>query len=169
MEKFRASNGMEFATVDVEVRWASGYPYNKVSQGLREFFQHERDQELGRWRWPEDPHLLVYVYDASVLVVDESRPGLAPSLYTAEDIAGRHGRFAEAARAYFAAHPEPKPWHSAVTGEVWELDLDFGDVGKRDAFMADNRGESVFRRLDELYPTNDSRITAARRIWPEGE
>ncbi len=33
---------------------------------LREFFQAERDEELGRWRWPDDPDFVVYAEDDGV-------------------------------------------------------------------------------------------------------
>ena len=127
-EKFVASNG-------VEVRRIGGYGgiwWDKVSPekeevALREFFLHERDTELGRWRDPDSPYLVVYpTGEPDIVKVLHEQAGMsweikpeskAYSTSTLHDVvvAGRH---------YFAAHPEPKPWMDvpdgiyAVTPEV---------------------------------------------------
>ena len=63
--KFTASNGLEieigkkgatFVKGDDGTAWVGP---NAV-EALREFFQHERDQELGRWRDPVNRDLVVY-------------------------------------------------------------------------------------------------------------
>lgn len=169
MEKFTASNGV---TVDTDVHGcvtvAGVESLRDSSQALREFFQHERDQELRRWRWPAEPHILVYETHTSVLVVDEVRPGRTPSLYTAEDVEGRHGQFAEAARAYFAAHPEPKPWHDAKPGEVWVVRVT--DVDLVMTVHESNYGGLRFRLNDQegtIYALDTPSIREGRRIWPE--
>lgn len=84
---------------------------------LREFFQHERDEELGRWRWPDNPDVVVYPGDDSeaVVVLDEKaarswwveREDL--DYWNPEEVA------AQAATAYFEAHPaaEPPTWVNA--------------------------------------------------------
>ncbi|QIK61774.1 hypothetical protein G7068_00035 [Leucobacter viscericola] len=47
-----------------------------MAKALREFFQHERDTELGRWRWPEYPEYVVRKLPDSnpetVIVINES-------------------------------------------------------------------------------------------------
>jgi hypothetical protein len=69
-----------------------------------------------------------------------------------------------AARAYFDAHPEPKPWHHAKPGDVWIItftDRSFDPV----AASWNGRG---FVHID-IRPTEISlgEIAEARRIWPE--
>lgn len=164
---FTSSNGMEFWTYGGEVRWQPGHPVNKVSKGLREFFQHERDQELGRWRWPENPDYVLYPIEGSesVRVLDErnARESLIRRGVLQTDFGGKHWG---AARAYFDAHPEPKPWHDAKPGEVWVLT--YG--GQETAHVWTNRwagGGNAFVSDRAIIEADDPDITAARRIWPE--
>lgn len=91
-------------------------------EALREFFQHERDEELGRWRpdFPSD-YFAVPQADGSVIVIDE-RSGVSEMLYRLGDprsplLASAGG--AATAHAYFDAHPERKPWEDATYKDVW--------------------------------------------------
>jgi len=126
---------------------------------LREFFQHERDEQLGRWRWPENPDYVVYPNGEYARVLREVDG--TSEVFIRQDVENSVGfKPALAARAYFAAHPEPKPrpWRDAKEGEAWVITREgvqypaifqagmFGDVGGRWA-------------MEE--------ITDARRIWPE--
>ena len=87
-------------------------------QSLREFFQHERDEELGRWRWPENPDYVVYPEDGGAHNVVRESTGL--SLMASRDgIRSHKDPHADAARAYFEAHPERKPWEDATYKDVW--------------------------------------------------
>lgn len=172
---FTASNGMEFWTNGGEVRWQSGHPVNKVSKGLREFFQHERDQELGRWRWPENPDYVLYPIEGSesVRVLDErnARESLIRRGVLQTDFGGKHWG---AARAYFDAHPEAKPWHDAKPGEVWVLttkgvddrwnptSFSVREVDNQIRFYANEPDYSV-----EYLGVSATAITAGRCIWPE--
>ena len=60
-QPFKASNGLVISEIDEGdylVTSPSGVEINVdpwQSFALREFFQHQRDQQLGRVRWPEDP------------------------------------------------------------------------------------------------------------------
>lgn len=105
---------------------------NEDTRALREFFRHERDEELGRWRWPERSDYLVYpVGEGVVDVIRESNisditlgPGrqqgiTRDSAYNWDKAYSK--TFYNAARAYFDAHPLRKPWHDAKPGEVWVL------------------------------------------------
>lgn len=146
------------------------------AQALREFFQHERDEALGRWRWPENPDYVVTPFETRpdhVLVVQENA-GVACEFWrtSAEGpaMSGYHSLLAPAARAYFAAHSEPKPWHDAKPGEVWVLtspkinggdEFAFGAVVALEGIRFSNAGGSI--HLDRT----DESITAGRRIWPE--
>ncbi|WP_454113584.1 hypothetical protein [Microbacterium maritypicum] len=133
-----------------------------VARALRELWQRERDEELGRWRWPENPDYVVYSNDpvARLRVVRES-DGFVALLDEATDDAGYS--FQEAARAYFEAHPERKAWDDANPGEVWVV-KEHGQPER--AYMVD---DTQFYDSSRDYALNfdDSVITDARRIWPE--
>lgn len=130
-------------------------------EALREFFLGERDEHLGRWRWPENPEYVVYTRLSAVLVVDERTwdPGVlyrrGDSVY---DIEG------EAARAFFVAHPDPRPWEEAQPEEVWLL-----TYGGIEMPWIAGRGDfsHLFERAGHSITKRHKGITAGRRIWPE--
>lgn len=144
---------------------------------LREFFQHERDQELGRWRWPENPDYVVYQapdcadYDLRIMC-ESSGDSMVYSRLEDDGNKRNHpweSSWARAARAYFAAHPEPKPWHSAKLGEVWEVQTRTKTHG---CAVVRGRGEEfrdlIMFRSDEIHiAVKDTRIESARLVWPE--
>ena len=80
-------------------------------EALRAFFQAERDEQLGRWRDPENPNIVVYPipamndqgdgYGRAVWVLDEAE------MVSRTVLDDRHSH--SSASHYFAAHPEPKP------------------------------------------------------------
>lgn len=172
MSEFTASNGITFDVFDGVVQWASGHPFKKVSQALREFFQHERDEELGRWRWPENPEYVVYPprkgvhsHGRGALVIHEPTARMfdvweVRSVWSAllDDVRA-------VADAYFAAHPEPKPWHDAKPGELWEL-TENGDKSDFIAIEADRHGVE-FLNSHRRFACTFVGIDSARRIWPE--
>lgn len=182
MEKFTASNGVEIVRKgdeDTYQAWNIGNA-NRVLfaphefEALREFFLHERDQELGRWRWPEDQNVVV-VPDRSnfygdgkrwASVYDERRMG-RNSWYCADTSSkGVRGDqpMHDAAHDYFAAHPVSKPWHAAEPGEVWLLTFLSGEqmIG-----LVDHDGECFIGAGQELTVIKSTAFTAGRRIWPE--
>lgn len=138
---------------------------------LREFFQHERDKEQGVWRWPENPSFVAWASRRSnekdVTVLDESSGYVG--YFTRGDVADVRpgvGLIRGAARAYFEAHPERKPWEDAQPGEVWVLAFD----GEEDTFKAyESRYGTIYftRSRETSTDLADERITAGRRIWPE--
>lgn len=143
---------------------------------LREFFQHERDDELGRWRYPLDPDYVVYPNPDEVfeqmfgpgldLVVLRESDAMTKGYVRAEDqglepAAHRAGHIF-AARAYFEAHPEPKTWHDAKPGEVWLLDLEGTEYAAVREYGADFKLSNT-----NLLSPRDERISTGRRIWPE--
>ena len=149
----------------------------ETTEALRAFFQAERDEQLGRWRDPENPNIVVYPipamndqgdgYGRAVWVLDEAE---MVSMTVLDD---RHSH--SSASRYFAAHPqpqpEPKPWLEAKPGEVWALT--YAGI-EETAWVADFTWGAPprFRQFKNLLNpifTNDKHITAGRRIWPEGE
>ena len=167
---FTASNGL---TVEL----GAGVPLRVVGPGwssrlleaeevaLREFFQHERDEELGRWRWPENPDVVVYPGGdgEAVVVLDEEAAKswwvereVAPSW--ADDTARR------AALAYFEAHPAPKPWHDAKVNEAWELTVN-GDTGPFVTRLTPSGAVHFVAGNGSEFVAESSDITAGRRIY----
>ena len=133
---------------------------------VRAFFQAERDETLGRWRDPENPNIVVYPHDDVNTTVHDETTGayLNWSREQAEDDEYSHGFGFATARAYFAAHPEPKPWEEAKAGEVWILTR----YGAEEPFFVTD-GEFTSTDLAVATDLDDPRITDGRRIWPEGE
>lgn len=127
---------------------------------LREFFQAESDERLGRWRWPENPEYVVYPSGIAVRVLHE-RTGVQTYPVHRDAIAGSQP--ARAGLAYFDAHPS-KAWRDAKPGEVWLLTIDGDETPAiRDVdedFFSTKTSYRVIR-------WNSDRITAGRRIWPE--
>lgn len=167
MNTFEASNGARFSEKENGTLVFSGgildYPFELspgVVYGLRAFFQHERDEELGRWRWPDNPDYVVYARDTGDwLVLNESNGHTKH--YTHRHHASVGGsNMTKAARAFFDAHPERKPWHDAKTGEVWVITVE----GEESAWTVNNAGR--FENPDSTYELTNRNITDARRIWP---
>lgn len=175
-EKFVASNGVEISRCGRGIYDDKGGRNISMSDSevaaLREFFRHERDTELGRWRWPDDPRYLVFALkdDDEVRVLDENsgqsvtarRSNLTPGL--------THSHFIGAALAYFATHTDPKPWHDAKPGEVWEItyrDAIQNGTSNRIMTCVDDGGVTSFFNEYRLQTVQYTGIESARRIWPE--
>lgn len=179
MNDYTASNGVEVRFVDTSVGQRmvlkdldpvqTLLPHRKVNieswldprqwEAAAEYFRAKEDERLGRWRWPEDPDYVVYPRADHVAVVNE-RSGNA--LQATREQAFVDTGLCRAARAYFDAHPEPKPWHDAKPGEVWVItyrNAEFAVViNENHEFSIPQRG---FRAI--THP----KVTAGRRIWPE--
>lgn len=192
VETFTASNGIRLDRGAVETRLTGtepgqvknrleDYDYlsNEDMDALREHFLAERDKELGRWRWPENPNYVVYakksseVEPASGVRVVSERAGRSKDI--GREVIGACdttvSTFGRAARAYFAAHPEPKPWHTPKHLEIWALTIRGclseayiyreGYPNREPAFRPVNNEDRV-----RFAPT-DPKIVEAHRIWPE--
>lgn len=154
---------------------ANGYLSPASAMDAEEFFQAKRDEGLGRWRWPENPEWVVYpkrpgysAYNGADLLVINERHGSSMEYVRADDdgteYVGLDEPAAEAARAYFEAHPERRPWENANDGDIWEFE---------DGQYIADRGR--FFRLPLVPPTDPSwrpagfasNFTAGSRIYPE--
>lgn len=144
----------------------------RTAEALRQFFRAETDAYLKRWRCPENARLTVYptpgYEDDEITILDE----VDAETYTVtrDQVANRGGWWHLAARAYFDAHPEPKPWHDAKPGEVWAIR--FEDSQREVAMRAVDAGHTRFWPIDGpddamTYGARSHAIVAARRIWPE--
>lgn len=179
-DTFTASNGVTLhphdSRMDVNCSGSAHPDGHKLSvketEALREFFQHERDEELGRWRWPDNPQYVVYPRgDSGVRVLRETGMGDLEWVDRGDE---RSYEFCHAARAYFGAHPERKPWHAPDAGDHWALHIAHGMALSGDEHLYKytrwgSQGRWGFVPTDGgsvLDPT-DPTITAGRRIWPE--
>lgn len=130
----------------------------------------ERDEALGRWRWPENPDYVVYPESGNhgdgLNVLHE--PTAYTTFFYPADLKISHGggAYASAAHAYFAAHPEPKPWHDAKPGEVWVLTVDSQEFPWGVGAGVD-LGKFIYAGGESNIPLTWHEITAGRRIWPE--
>lgn len=124
MDEFVAASGRKVRIRkdgSVEFGLLNGYLPRESAYDAEEFFQAKHDEELGRWRWPINPHIVVYPRQERgtsdrrwVIVFNESR-----GVTIGPCVEGHTGE--PAALAYFEAHPEPKPWHGAQAGEFWSV------------------------------------------------
>ncbi len=174
-ETFTASNGMTVErdhNNDVVIDTISVFMADGTALALREFFQHERDEELGRWRWPENPDWVgvegeEQVGMRTVVLVNERTLERFWINYRAMDAAPDASIDKHAARAYFEDHPERRPWEDAKHGEVWAMTV---GEGPEMVTYVDRQTTSFPRFID---PADDmsygpkSGFTAGRRIWPE--
>ena len=186
MNDFTASNGIRVRiTRDGELRMESP-EFGNVTLGeyrigaLREFFRAEEDERLGRWRWPDNPAIVIYRYSETYVRVVREDDGTGEDFYRSGVEANRGRSFPSdnlrAAMWYFDAHPEPKPWHDAKPGETWrltvndrsplEMDLTFNVIGVEGVIPSRFARPQVGGEQME-YPLDSPAITAGRRIWPE--
>ena len=146
----------------------SGVYTLETTEALRAFFQAERDQELGRWRDPEEPDWVVSPYDrnanAAIVYNERTRFTCFWQRRAAETSSENHS--SGVAKRYFAAHPQPepkpRPWKEAKPGEVWVLTR----WETAEPFLVTG-GEFITADLAVIVDLDDDSITAGRRIWPE--
>ncbi len=173
---FTASNGIKLEITDdggVFTHDSRAYVMASVTgvEALREYFQHERDRELGRWRDPDNRDLVVYRmpeldYDEggrAVRVMDETS-GEAVTYWENRRLDWENKEEREAADRYFKAHPEPRPWEEAEPGEIWELTE---PEGLKQLWVKTDRElwRSIHLTKSVLY--NGKNAADGRRIWPE--
>ena len=142
----------------------------ETTEALRAFFQAERDEELGRWRDPQNPDMVVYPHDDVNTTVHDETTGayLNWSRDQAEDDEYSRGFGFATARRYFEAHPEPEPWDAAQPDEVWVLTI---NNDREEVFRCGEKGLYSLKTgnpIGSLLSCSHNKITAGRRIWPEG-
>ena len=136
---------------------------------LRGGFQAERDEELGRWRDPKNPDLVVYPVAGALDAVWVMYEGDG-SRYHATRTGPRNllpHYVSEAAGRYFAAHPEPKPWEKARPNEIWVMTI---NSDREEVFRCGEHGLYQLKTgnpLGSLLSCSHNKITAGRRIWPD--
>lgn len=179
MTEFTASNGV---TVSSETQILTGYrriiftaaggvdtfdlsgPYAKA---LVEALDHERDEELGRWRWPENRNYVVKHDPLGVRIAHIlHEPSFATRVVRPSDVSvgigsKRDKEFFAAARSYFENHPEPQPWHRAKPEEVWLMGSGLHE------FVAIVGTDGRFRFADGTDMATTEEFVTGRRIWPE--
>lgn len=175
---FEASNGIKVRRYSYApgIWWEASDP-DEEETALREFFQAERDEELGRWRWPENPDYVVWESvrsnERDITVLGEATGFVG--YYDRKrlpEISWDLGWAERAAHAYFAAHPESKPWHSAEPGEVW-LFKRAGDSEPKPFIWTSggwsNGSSTLGTKCNETQPygdAHDPEFTPVR-IWPQ--
>lgn len=174
---FKASNGLVISEIDegdYMVTSPSGVEINVdpwQSFALREFFQYERDQGLGRARWPENPDYVIYrepEYDYAedgrcvrILHEPSANVGREWERWSKEPSCVSE----VAAHWYFTEGPgkEPeRPWEQAQPGEVWRLTVE----GKEQNAVADSSaaGNVWFNTRDNYIRAANPDITAGRKL-----
>lgn len=135
---FKTRGGFEVIFAEsggIEVRGPGGvrdYTPPSTTFAIEEAMQARHDRDLGRWRWPENPDIVVWAHDSDVFVLDERRkeycyfPNFEP-----EEVALMMPREDEmqrmpyltlagiAAECFFFAQPRRKPWEDAQPGDIW--------------------------------------------------
>ena len=166
---FTARNGVQlWKHPSGSVEWEPGQPHGRVTAALREYFEAERDIELGRWRFPDAPRFVVYPlpavsgHDRGLRVVDESD---GTSVYIGENANRPFDQWQKIAAAYLEAHPYEKPWRDeSLIGDVWEITV----KGVERAAILGNNGDWLLGD-GHTIATNAGRdeniITAGRLIY----
>ncbi len=136
---------------------------------LRAHLQAERDEQLGRWRDPDNPNIVVYPRPD-----DDDEDGRCVSLVNESSgeywLSWERIAIYDSSARYFAAHAdvEPrKPWHDAKPGEYWLVTLEGADPAPT---TVGNYCENLYFVVgdDDYYcPTDDHRIQNAVRLTPE--
>ena len=139
---------------------------------LRAHLQAERDIELGRWRDPKKPDMVCYPVagDPDAVWVFYEYDGLAYMRERDQSFYAGN-KFSEVARRYFQAHPEPKPRppFAAQPDEIWALTI---NNDREEVFRCGENGLYQLKTgnpLGALLSCGHNKITAGRRVWPEGE
>ena len=167
MKVFTATNGILFTiTEDGVLRWEGGYDPRRVTDALREYFQRERDTQLGRWRDPQNPDIVCYpvVGDLDAVWVVYEGDGSRYHATRTDWERIRPHYVSETARRYFQAHPEPKPrpWEEAKPGEIWEIGL--LELGPSACLVTEGDFVEISKRFEVAI--GSSLIESGRRIWP---
>lgn len=167
MSEFRATNDIPIRPMqDGGIDMHGFYITEREMQALREFFQAERDKELGRWRESPGSELVVYsegVFPYRIARVLDEHTG-EPGVYYEMINYAKTGH-SGVAQAYFKEHPARKPWHDAKQGEVWELTV---ALGHKIVVVVNGRGQ-FFSGEGTTWSIDTPMIKSATRIYPATE
>lgn len=180
---FTASNGIQIFGGTGYIKWSSLTNFNQslefaptsvADEAFAEWYQHRRDAELGRWRDPENPNMVVYrvpenddTDGRAVRVIDEAT-GAYSSLWERDVKRFERGSMHATAARWFAAHPEPKPWESAEEGEMWLITCGTG-YKNAPAIVKDGSFYFPNRYGDGMDFIDLEGVMTATRIWPTEE
>jgi hypothetical protein len=172
--EFRARSGRTVrAKADGSVVFdhVNGYLGPEQVFDAEEFFQARRDLELGRWRYPLNPDYVVYVrepYPGELRRVRAIQESTGDFVDTVEGTT-LDGPFKDAARAYFEAHPERKPWEDAKPGEFWALKLPMATIAAASQdetlWQVDAVGATFVSTVFGPLPLTSGLIADARLVW----
>lgn len=138
-------------------------------EARKEFYQHLRDKELGRWRSKIDSNWTAVLDDSDGMIIFRHDGGVKMFFVPSGTL--NCDRWSESlkeiANEYIQNHSPKKPWHAAKPGEVWVLTIDGIEhpwgvdsiIPERFVYAG---GDSADIPFD--YPD----ITDGHRIWPEG-
>ncbi|MGI0521825.1 hypothetical protein ABY45_14715 [Microbacterium maritypicum] len=143
---------------------ANGYLSPASAMDAEEWAQANRDAELGRWRVPTQPDIVVYpVGDGNeVRVFSEAECYLSQVITRNEATAEFDPTSAMGnAHAYFETHPERKPWEDAKPEEVWLMGSGLHEF----VALVGHDGRFRFADGSDMSPTET--FVTGRRIWPE--
>lgn len=133
---------------------------------LREFFQHERDEERGLWRSPTDPSWTAVRRNTTIYFQNEDHERNFWFIVGNDaTLKPWSGDLQAVAREYLEAHPERKPWEDAKPGEAWEIT--YTTLVGPDVTKVAIRTDRNMWATDVLEMELNHAITSARRIWPE--
>ncbi|MFF7681502.1 hypothetical protein ACFZA2_01985 [Microbacterium sp. NPDC007973] len=163
--------GLQLLWKDRTVARESAVSSSQV-QALREFFEAEADERIGRWRWAANPDYVVYpdrlntTPPSGAIRVWNERTGVSRYYLNRDGVDGVGGQFDPAAAAYFDAHPEPKPWTRAKAGELWFLTIT--SLGPETRLRWEAQGEPVRFWSGGLHiDARSGDITAGRQVNAE--
>ena len=135
---------------------------------LREFFQHERDEERGLWRSPTDPSWTAVRRNTTIYFQNEDHER---SFHFVPKLEGSIRAWSADLQAlayeYIEAHPERKPWEDAKAGDVWVIEVECVES------FAVHVVAEFFGAVSFQTPTGNkvnmtnSTFTGFRKIWPE--
>lgn len=137
------------------------------AQALREFFQHERDEERGLWRSPTDPSWTTVRRNTTIYFQNEDHERNFWFIVGNDaTLKPWSGDLQAVAREYLEAHPERKPWHSAKPGEIWVLTIDDSEQVVSAVQQYEKDFNPISHPIYATFANGSEHITDARRIWP---
>lgn len=181
MTEFTAGNGVNVLwKIDPDPAGTHDGPLvvrisEREAAALREFFQHERDEERDMWRSSKDRTWTAVRRNNTIYFQNEDHER---SFHFVPKLEGSIRAWSSDLQAlayeYIEAHPERKPWHAPDAGDHWALHIAHGMALSGDEHLYKytrwgSQGRWGFVPTDGgsvLDPT-DPTITAGRRIWPE--